>query len=57
MPKGRKPDFNACVKIGARWETIGAAWALENKDGMSVKLTLIPAQWDGSFVLLPRKDS
>jgi len=55
MPKGRKPEYNAVVKIGERWETIGAAWPLEDKDGYSVRLTLVPTNWDGSLALLPRK--
>jgi hypothetical protein len=57
MPAGRKPDYNAVVKIGKRWVVIGAGWKLDNKEGVSVKLEMIPVGFDGSFGLLPRDEN
>lgn len=56
MPKGRKPTFNACVKIGDRWQTIGAAWALEEQEGFSLKLETLPVKFDGRITLFPYKE-
>jgi hypothetical protein len=57
MPKGRRPDWNVRAQINGRWEQLGAAWNLDDKDGVSIKLTMIPVGWDGSCVLLkPKSD-
>ena len=63
MPKGNKPNYNARVKIGEDGEgkpiyrTIGAAWNFPNDgEGLSIRLQLIPTNWDGSFILVPPKD-
>ncbi len=55
MPKGRKPTMNARVKVGDIWTTIGVGWKLEGRDGYSLKLNLIPVNFDGAIVLLPMK--
>lgn len=49
-----KPDYIARAKAGNGWVSVGAAWSLRSgDDGFSVKLTTIPLNWDGRFVLLP----
>ena len=49
-----KPVFNARAKVGNGWVNIGAAWPLRSgEDGYSLKLTTIPLNWDGRFILLP----
>ena len=35
---------------------IGAAWTFKEGEGYVVRLTSIPTQWDGSFILVPPKD-
>ena len=50
----RKPDFVARAKVGNGWTNIGAAWPLKSGEpGYSLRLTTIPLNWDGRFVLLP----
>lgn len=49
-----KPAFNARAKVGNGWVNIGAAWPLRSgEEGFSLKLTTIPLNWDGRFILLP----
>jgi hypothetical protein len=49
-----KPDYIARAKVQNGWVSIGAAWSLRSgDDGFSLKLTTIPLNWDGRFVLLP----
>jgi hypothetical protein len=49
-----KPKYIARAKVGTGWTSIGAAWELRSgEDGFSLKLTTIPLNWDGRFVLLP----
>jgi hypothetical protein len=49
-----KPKYIARAKVGTGWTSIGAAWDLRSgEDGFSLKLTTIPLNWDGRFVLLP----
>jgi hypothetical protein len=49
-----KPQYIARAKVGTGWTSIGAAWDLRSgEEGFSVKLTTIPLNWDGRFVLLP----
>jgi hypothetical protein len=49
-----KPQYIARAKVGTGWTSIGAAWPLRSgDDGFSLKLTTIPLNWDGRFVLLP----
>lgn len=49
-----KPSYVARAKVGNGWTNIGAAWPLRSGDeGFSLKLTTIPLNWDGRFVLLP----
>ena len=49
-----KPQYVARAKVGQGWVNIGAAWPLRSgDDGYSLKLTTIPLNWDGRFVLLP----
>ena len=56
LMKGDKPDYAVRVKMGERWETIGAAWNSKN-DTISVKLNTIPvANWDGSVLLVKPKE-
>lgn len=54
----KKPDYDAYVSEennGKHWYTkIGAAWKF-SKDGISIKLTALPA--DGDLVLFPHKTS
>ncbi len=48
------PSLIARAKVGMGWVTIGAAWPLRSgEEGLSLKLTTIPLNWDGRFVLLP----
>jgi len=48
-----KPEYLARAKVGNGWVNIGAAWNLRSgEDGFSLKLTTIPLNWDGRFVLL-----
>jgi hypothetical protein len=49
-----QPQYIARAKVGNGWVTIGACWPLRSGDeGFSLKLTTIPLNWDGRFVLLP----
>lgn len=49
-----KPEYIARAKVGNGWVSIGAAWRLRSgEEGFSLKLTTIPLNWDGRFVLLP----
>ena len=49
-----KPQYIARAKVGTGWTSIGAAWDLRSGEvGFSVKLTTIPLNWDGRFVLMP----
>jgi hypothetical protein len=49
-----QPKYIARAKVGNGWTNIGAAWALRSgEEGLSLKLTTIPLNWDGRFVLLP----
>jgi hypothetical protein len=49
-----KPVFIARAKVGNGWISIGAAWPLRSgEQGLSLKLTSVPLNWDGRFVLLP----
>jgi hypothetical protein len=48
------PTYIARAKVQNGWVSIGAAWPLRSgEDGFSLKLTTIPLNWDGRFVLLP----
>lgn len=52
--EARKPEFVARAKVGTGWTNIGAAWPLRSGEpGYSLKLTTIPLNWDGRFILLP----
>lgn len=59
--KGRKPDFHAVQPIESGkgdnkrtyWQQVGAAWLLEDKEGMRVVLHSFPVS--GEFVLMPPK--
>jgi hypothetical protein len=49
-----KPKYICRAKVGNGWVSIGACWPLRSgEEGFSVKLTTIPLNWDGRFVLLP----
>lgn len=49
-----KPEYIARAKVGNGWVSIGAAWRLRSgEEGFSLKLTTVPLNWDGRFVLLP----
>jgi hypothetical protein len=59
MAQGNKPVFNARAKQepdSEYMQTIGAAWTFKEGEGYVVRLTSIPTQWDGSFILVPPKD-
>jgi hypothetical protein len=48
------PQYIARAKVPNGWVSIGAAWPLRSgEEGFSLKLTTIPLNWDGRFVLLP----
>jgi hypothetical protein len=48
------PSYIARAKVPNGWVSIGAAWPLRSgDDGFSLKLTTIPLNWDGRFILLP----
>ncbi len=58
----RRPDFVVRAKQSPQsefWQTIGAAWSadINGKTGYSVKLHLVPTDWDGSFLLMPPLES
>jgi hypothetical protein len=49
-----QPQYIARAKVPNGWVSIGAAWPLRSgEEGFSLKLTTIPLNWDGRFVLLP----
>jgi hypothetical protein len=49
-----QPVYIARAKVQNGWVSIGAAWPLRSgEEGYSLKLTTIPLNWDGRFVLLP----
>ena len=51
--ENRKPVYFARAKVGNSWVGIGAAWPLRSGEpGFSVRLTTVPLNWDGRFVLL-----
>ena len=53
-PEPRKPEYVARAKVGNGWTSIGAAWPLRSGEkGYSLRLTTIPLNWDGRFILLP----
>ena len=56
-PETRKPDFVCRARQEPNSEyftTIGVAWSFKNdKPGFSVKLSSIPTNWDGTFIMLP----
>lgn len=60
MSKGAKPAFIAKVKQSADSEyfrIIGAAWPFREGEGYVVKLSLLPTNFDGTFILvIPKKD-
>jgi hypothetical protein len=52
------PEYIARAKVGNGWVSIGAAWKLRSgEEGFSLKLTTIPLNWDGRFILLPPLDN
>src|SRR5438477_113850 len=52
------PQYVARAKVQNGWVSIGAAWPLRSgEDGFSLKLTTIPLNWDGRFVLLRPLDN
>lgn len=57
MANGRKPKYIARAKEtpdSDRWITVGAAWDFtEGKDGYAVRLSNLPVQFDGTFILVP----
>jgi hypothetical protein len=58
----RQPDFVVRCRQSPDsdfWQTIGAAWSanINGETGYSVRLHAIPTNWDGSFLLLPPKES
>jgi hypothetical protein len=49
-----RPKYVCRAKVESGWVNIGAAWPLRSgEDGLSIKLTTIPLNWDGRFILLP----
>jgi len=59
--RGKKPDWAVRARQGPGSDffvNCGAAWNIEvnGKDAISLKLTAIPVQSDGSFLLLPPKE-
>ena len=61
-PEKRKPELVARCKQSPEsdfWVTIGAAWSTKldgGKTGYSVKLHIVPVNWDGDFLLMPPKE-
>jgi hypothetical protein len=53
----RKPDFVVRAKVKDDvWVTIGAAWSAQLKDGVtgySLKINMVPMQWNGDALLMP----
>ena len=60
MSKGAKPAFIAKVKQSTDSEyfhIIGAAWPFREGEGYVVKLSLLPTNFDGTFILVvPKKE-
>lgn len=59
--RGKQPDFSVRARQGPGSDffiNCGAAWVIEvnGKEAISLKLTAIPVQSDGSFLLLPPKE-
>jgi hypothetical protein len=49
-----QPQYVARAKVDNGWVNVGAAWPLRSgEEGFSIKLTTVPLNWDGRFVLLP----
>jgi len=60
MSKGDKPAFNVRARQEPDSEymtTIGAAWPFKDGTGYVVRLQSLPVKWDGTFVLVPPKES
>jgi hypothetical protein len=61
VKKGEKPAYRAVQPVeygsgenkGTHWVEVGAAWLLNEKEGLRVKLHAIPV--NGEFILMPPK--
>lgn len=52
----RQPDFVVRTKVEEFWQTIGAAWSAQLKDGVvgySLKLNNLPIGFTGDCLLMP----
>jgi hypothetical protein len=61
--KGDRPAYNVRAKTGRKdgdgrdvFTTIGAAWPFNNGDGLNVRLSVLPVNFDGQLMLVPPKD-
>ena len=59
--RGKSPDFVIRARQGPNSDffvNVGAAWYVDvnGKQGISVKLNLLPIGSDGSFLMLPPKE-
>lgn len=55
MSSTKKPAYNVRYKDArGHWSNIGVAWEVEvgGKKALSLKLNLLPINWDGSALLL-----
>ncbi len=57
MPKGNKPSFIVRAKTDEDsdyMQTIGAAWDFKDpkREGLVVKLKLVPTNWNGDMILV-----
>jgi len=60
--RGKSPDFVIRARQGPNSDffvNVGAAWYVDvnGKQGISVKLNLLPIGSDGSFLMLPPKEN
>lgn len=56
MAKGQKPDFRIRHQDdNGNWQNLGAAWKVKG-DCVSVRVNVLPLNWDGQMLLVPTKD-
>ena len=59
VKRGARPHLIARARQSPDSEfmvTIGAAWAWKEGTGFVVKLSMLPTNWDGSFILAEPKE-
>lgn len=57
MADNKKPAYVIRQKSESGvWTSIGAVWNLKDKEGFSVRLNMVPTNWDGSAIMIPPRE-